>query len=1125
MSKDVFCVIAFFVFLKVSGQTQPKEFRLKKIQVVSDTIHVDSVSIHPRKFVLRTIDNQLISQEDYKMDFSTATLVLDKSKFTQIIVEYYRYPDFVTKIYAPFDKRLIVENTQNTQKLYSQTTNKKKETTQLFDGLKTQGFIVRGVTSGNNQNVVTNSSLDLTIEGKLSNSVGISAHIFDTNFPLQQGGYSQNITDFDRIFVELYHKKWRVKGGDVSLTNKDSYFLNFDKQVSGVAVTADLNSKTKIGASGAIVRGKFSVHNFVGIEGNQGPYKIFGASGESAIVMIEGSDKVFVNGILLKRGETNDYTIDYNLSEIRFNTQYPITNDMRVRIEFQYADRNYTRFITYDKAAYTSDKFSLRGYFYSENDAKNQPIQQNITDEQKQLLAEAGNDQTKMVVPSAYEDVFTPNRIQYKKVIQGQQEYFEYTTDENATVYSVTFTRVGTNLGDYEVDTVTAIGTVYKYVGENLGSFAPETRIFAPNKLQIAVVNSSYSPSERTAFDAEVAFSNNDPNLFSRIDDQENKKMAAKVGWHQVLMDKSWKVTSAVKYKFIQDNFRTVQRFQSVEFNRDWNLETLQGNQHELGTMLSFMKDKNTNISYGFHHLSFKDHFTGNKQEINATMALDNTLIGVNGSLLLNETSARKDYFFRWNSKLVHSFNKSWFGATMNLETNQRKETATQNLEGNSHRFQDYGAYYGMGDSTKVFGKVGVHFRKNDSVRAFSFAEINNRKTLYLESNIIQSKHAQLYAYANYRLTKNAFSGNETTINSKIRYRQKLWKGFCNLSTFYETSSGNIARQEFVYVKTEPGQGFYTWIDYNGDGIEQFDEFEVAQFQDQATYLRVALPNVNFLATQRVHWKQSMTLNPISWKNHKGIKRVLSHFYNQTYLTVNNEQVRNNTTFLWNPFYGGSDNQVGLQVNFRNNFYFNRNRQYYSWIYTFGSSRQKQQFFIGNQRNESYIHQWAFQHKLSRFWLFDVKGAVSENTLETENLTNRNYQITTQEVQPKFTFLYHKDHRFSLYYHFKKKENKRMDYEKLSQQKLQLSYFLVTPKKNQFSADASLFLNSFEGNPNLPVGYQMLEGLQVGKNFTWNMQWTQKLTSILNFSLNYMGRKSENSKTIHTGTVQLKAVF
>lgn len=52
-----------------------------------------------------------------------------------------------------------------------------------------------------------------------------------------------------------------------------------------------------------------------------------------------------------------------------------------------------------------------------------------------------------------------------------------------------------------------------------------------------------------------------------------------------------------------------------------------------------------------------------------------------------------------------------------------------------------------------------------------------------------------------------------------------------------------------------------------------------------------------------------------------------------------------------------------------------------------------------------------------------------------------------------------------------------------------------------------------------------MEGLQPGKNFTWNLLAQKKLTKFLDLNLNYFGRKSELSKTIHTGTVQLKAYF
>ncbi len=1126
MMNKIFCVFCFFVIVYSHAQTKSEEFRSKKIQVQENTIQIDSVSIYPEDFkVLTSKEKKIIPQSEYKIDFGLSQLTIDKEKYPEIIVEYYRYPDFLTKTYVPFDKRLIVESTKNTGKLYSETTNKKAKDIKLFDGLETQGFITRGLTSGNNQNAVTNSTLDLTISGKLSDKVGIRANIFDTNFPLQQSGYSQNITDFDRIFVELYSKNWNLKGGDISLSNKNSYFLNFDKQVSGIEVGAKFNDNVSAGASGAIVRGKFSVFNFVGVEGNQGPYKIFGSNNESAIIMIEGSERVFVNGVAIEKGENKDYIVDYNLAEIRFNTTYPITNDMRIRIEFQYADRNYTRFITYGQSEYKNDSFSIAGFFYNENDAKNQPVQQSLTDAQKQVLANAGNDPSKMVTPSAFADEFSANRIQYKKALVGAEETFEYTTNENDEVYTVTFTNVGQNRGDYEVDKTIAIGTIYKYVGENLGAFSPIVQLIAPTKLQVAVVNSTYKPSKKTELSAELAFSDNDQNLFSTIDDQENKRVAAKVGWQQQITDNTWNIWSKVNYKFIQNNFQTVQRFQAVEFNRDWNLENRIGDQHELGARLTFDNKKNTTLAYEFQHLSFSNNFSGNKHVIQTNIKKEKTNFWLHGSWLSNATNSRNDNFYRIKSKAIRSFRKSWLGGLVNLESNSRKLTETNNFDGLSHRFNEVEGFYGIGDSTKVFVKAGVNYRTNDSIKSNAFTQTNNRKTFYVNSKLIQNKRTNLSVYANYRITNNRFQENEEALNSRIAYNQRFFNNFLTLGTSYETTSGNIARQDFVYIKTEPGQGYYTWIDYNNDGEQQFNEFEVAQFQDQATYLRVALPNIRFVPTQRVKWKQSVTLNPQIWKTKKGMSKLLSHFYNQTYVTIDNERLKEEGGFHWNPFHMDGDELLGLTFNIRNNFYFNRSLQKYSWTYSYGKSRNKQQFSIGTQENNSLIHQLEFQHKLTKFWLFEAQGALSENRLQTENLANRNYNIQIKEIQPKLTFLYNKDHKFSFFYHLKNKENIEQDFEKLQLQKLGLSYFFLSPKKNQLSADVTMFINNFSGNANSPVGYQMLEGLQVGRNYTWNLLWNQKLTSILNLSLNYFGRKSEGSSTIHSGTVQLKAIF
>ena len=71
----------------------------------------------------------------------------------------------------------------------------------------------------------------------------------------------------------------------------------------------------------------------------------------------------------------------------------------------------------------------------------------------------------------------------------------------------------------------------------------------------------------------------------------------------------------------------------------------------------------------------------------------------------------------------------------------------------------------------------------------------------------------------------------------------------------------------------------------------------------------------------------------------------------------------------------------------------------------------------------------------------------------------------------------------------------------------------------------SLYNNDFTGNSLSPVAFQMLEGLQSGKNSTWRLLLQKNLTEYLDININYQGRKSDASKTIHTGNVQLRAFF
>ena len=263
------------VFVFCSGlhaQETNSLYKTKKVPVSKDTIQLEKFSIKSNFFQLLKSKKEPIDAAFYKVDFAKGSLILKEgfaSGVDTLIVNYLNYPDFLTKEYSLYNESQVVSNDVTTDKLYKIENSTKKVIP--FDGLNTSGSITRGVTVGNNQNTVLNSNLDLQITGKISDKVSLRASLQDSNIPLQDGGYSQKLDQFDNIFVELFSDEWNIRAGDVFLENRKTQFLSFNKKVQGIAASFDFDteeSKTNIFASVAFVKGQYAKSNFTGQEGN-----------------------------------------------------------------------------------------------------------------------------------------------------------------------------------------------------------------------------------------------------------------------------------------------------------------------------------------------------------------------------------------------------------------------------------------------------------------------------------------------------------------------------------------------------------------------------------------------------------------------------------------------------------------------------------------------------------------------------------------------------------------------------------------------------------------------------------------------------------------------------------------
>ncbi len=102
-------------------------------------------------------------------------------------------------------------------------------------GINKTGNLARGISFGNTQNVFVNSALNLQLEGKLADNINLTAAISDQNVPFQPEGNTQQLQQFDKIYLTLTNPNWNLTAGDVVLRNKPDYFLRYYKNIQGAA--------------------------------------------------------------------------------------------------------------------------------------------------------------------------------------------------------------------------------------------------------------------------------------------------------------------------------------------------------------------------------------------------------------------------------------------------------------------------------------------------------------------------------------------------------------------------------------------------------------------------------------------------------------------------------------------------------------------------------------------------------------------------------------------------------------------------------------------------------------------------------------------------------------------------
>ncbi len=1145
--RHIIILSCFHLLLASTAHGQLSSYRTRNLKASSDTIRLDSLSIFPNSFEVRYKDS-LLNYTDYYLDHARAVFSLLKPGIDSVKITYRVLPMNLAKVYGRRDTSIIYTITKGDREKFMIANN--YDVNEVFGGssLNKSGSISRGVSFGNSQNLAVNSSLNLELSGDIAPNLKLLASVSDDNLPIQPDGNTNKLQEFDKVFIQLYNDRFRLIAGDFWITKPKGYFLAYKKRAQGLTIDYKLNSDTtrlwQTQVSGALSKGKFARQVVQGIEGNQGPYKLRGVENEPFIIILSGTERVYIDGKLLERGQEFDYVINYNTAEVVFTARNQITKDSRIVIEFQYSDQNYARSLFQTSTTYTSKKFNFWLNAYSEQDAKNQSLQQDLSPAQKLLLSEIG-DSLQLARTNSIDSVgFIDNQILYKMIDSlGYDSVLVYSVQPDSAVYSAVFTFVGANKGDYVFSNFNALGKVYRWVapvaGIPQGDYIPSRIIITPKQKQMLAAGASLKLTPKLTLETEWAYTKDDLNTFSAIDSKDDQSVANRsklIGTIPLSRDTvpRWELETKVEIEALERNFSPIEQYRAVEFDRDWNTRNkgFQGNQFStiLGTNFVNKKYGNLNLE-GQQYVIGKD-YQGLRAATNGKWKQKGFNARWDGSYLSSAAEKRNE-FVRHRSEFSQDFKWLKIGYIDDHELN-RFIGGNAPLETTSYQFFDYQFYLSNGDSIKNTYKLFYRERYDRRSDSSSLVPIAKARTTGGEIRFTKLKNQDLNIVTSYRELKvlNPAILNQTpenTLLGRVEYELRAFKGALTWNSFYEIGSGLELKREFLYIQVNDGQGIYAWIDYNSDGIKDLNEFEIAQFVDQANYIRVFTPSNEYTKTYSNEFNQSIYWRPERiWASKKNMLKFLSRFSDQVRIRINRKTDLFDGVEAFNPFSTAirDTNLIATNSNIRNTFFFNRTSTIFSAEYTYQNASSKTLLASGFDSKANEYHELAFRWNIQKVFSIEAKGQQGTKDSEADYTSGRNYALDYYSLQPSLIYQPTTTFRLSLDGRYAEKQNdQKYGGETAYLAELGTTFKYNQPEKGSLQGGFKMVGITYDGDQNSALGFEMLEALKPGINYTWNISYQRSVSKSLQISIQYNGRQSENARMIHSGGMEVRAFF
>ncbi|MBZ0203863.1 MAG: hypothetical protein K8I03_12665 [Ignavibacteria bacterium] len=1159
--------------------SQPKTFNPGDVnykKIVISVAGADSVIVLPDKFLkFGTLtlysDSTEVDPANYSIDYRYGKVRLKdsfvkdivtsgKPERLQLIITYKNFPFDIPDSYSKFEILNKLDTLGGDTVKVAEIKSDFVEDIFAGTDLQKSGSIFRGLTIGNNRDLTLQSGFRLQLNGKLSSDIEITAALTDENTPIQPEGNTQKLQELDKVFVELRSTNITATLGDIDVNFTGSDYFNFSKKLQGAKGFANFG-KTDLFLTGAISRGRFNSNSFNGIDGVQGPYRLVGADNEVNIVVIAGSEKVYLDGIVMTRGESNDYTIDYSNGQIKFSNRRLITNSSRIVVDFEYSDKKYSRsFIAgQTKTAVFNERLKLSFSYLRERDDPNKPIDFLLSDTDRTIISQAGDDKFKasrsgvVFVGADTSGKSLGSYIQRDTLINSQSFIkYLYAPGNDSALYQVTFSFVGAGKGDYNSLSTSA----YTFAGIAQGSYLPIVFFPLPVAYQSADIGMELKLSKSVSLLVEGSGSDFDRNLLSDKDDSENKGGAFSASF--LFSPKQLKLGNLnlgdieffFRQKVVNKLYNAVDRLNRIEYDRIWDIQDslrLTESISELG--LRFNPGKYLSINTNGGRISRGDKFNSTRGSVDLKFKGDSLELPSANYYVdyISSNDKNIDYGGKWirqfgnlNYKLSPFTNKKLGKYNLVFEFGgEDKQIRSLNFDTagiGSFRFYEFRPMLLISDLFKFDLSYRFNYRYDDvynqgrlerqSNSYTSIVGLNLKDLSFLSASGDVTVYDRKYTPV---FQQQGFSDSRTIL---VTSQSNIWfleRGL-NANLFYKISSERTAKQEVVFIAVPIGQGNYKYLgDLNGNGLQDENEFVLTNYDGD--YIKIIRPTDQLFPTTDLQSSVNVNIVPsrfITTSGNNVMNTILRNLTFDSYLSVaekSKDPVQRNIYFLKFSTFQNDVNTITGAATVQQDIGIFENNDLFGIKLRFIQRRGFNQFFSGNERvlHVERTGRFRFSFTQDIALITDYVTEIDRNL--APGIQIRNWNINTEGVTSELVY----KPIASIEAGFKVQLKKAND------------LFPTQPTKASINVQTLRMTYSFSGKGTLSseisrneaiistdpafVPFDLTKGLVIGKSYFWSLNFEYRISNFIQATINYYGRAENKSRVIHTGTAEVRAYF